>query len=217
MRKLLLLTTTFIIIAITTHAQIAKGAVFLGGNINTTSNKQTYSGNTNEYKQQTINIAPSIGIATTDNQVWGLTINYGHTRTTNSNTPEDYTYNSYGGGVFYRRYVPLGKNFYLFGEANGGYGYSKQHQNFIPTNIDRTIRTDAVYLGAYPGITYAVRNNFHLEVGLNNLLRMEYSNQKTTNIEAGTGNTATNKNFSFNTNASSAGLLTIGFRFILGK
>lgn len=217
MRKLLLLTTALTAIAITTQAQITKGSVLLGGNISAATNKQTYSGNTNEYTQRTFNITPSIGFVTADNKVWGFSLTYGHTSSKSNSTPDDYNYNGYGGGVFHRRYATLGKGFYLFGEANAGYNYSKQKQTLIQPNQDRTIRTDVVYLTVYPGITYAVHKNFHLEVGINNLLRLDYSTQKVTDINGGTGNVATQKNFGFSSNASSANPLVVGFRFVLGK
>ena len=217
MRKLLLLTIGLTTIAITTQAQINKGTVLLGGNISAGSSKQTYSVNTDEYKQQTLNIAPAIGFATANNKVWGFQLNYSRNSAASNNTPEEFNFNRYGGGVFHRRYLPLGKGFYLFGEANAGYGYSKHHQDFITTNSDRTIRTDLVYLAAYPGITYAVRKNFHLEIGLNNLARLEYMNQKATNISGGVGSSSSLKSFSFNSNASSAGELTVGFRFVIDK
>ena len=218
MRKLLLLTIGLTSIAIASQAQISKGTVLLGGNISGSTNKETSSGSSNEYKNRALHLSPSIGFATSNNKVWGFNASYGSSRS----KFEDITsseYNRYGGGIFYRRYATLGKGFFLFGEANAGYAYSKQKVFTGPIGQleTRTVRTDMANLSVHPGIAYAVHKNFHLEVAINNIANLGYSHQKITTIGNGFGTSTTNKGFSFDSNISNNNPFSIGFRFALGK
>lgn len=216
MRKLLLFTGMATFIAITAQAQINKGTILGGGNIGGSTYKSTSSNSGIEEKQRLLNLSPSIGIATKNNTVWGLNLAYSSSGIKYNNETENHNYNRYGGSVFYRRYATLGKGFYLFGEANAGYSYSKLKEYFNVTG-SRTRRTDMVSLSLHPGIAYAVHKNFHLEVAINDIASLSYSNQKVTTVENSFAATSTTKGLSFNTNISNSNPINVGFRFALGK
>lgn len=215
MRKLLLLTTVLTSIAITAQAQINKGTVLLGGNISGASANETNANSSNQYKNRSFSLSPSIGIATKNNTVWGTNLTYASSGNKYQGE-QTFDYNLYGGSLFYRRYATLGKGFYLFGEANAGYAYSKQKEQYSQTG-NRTRRTDMVNLSLHPGIAYAVHKNFHLEVAINNIASVGYNNQKVTTVDNGFASATNNRNFAFSTNISSSNPINIGFRFALGK
>ncbi len=214
MRKFILLTLTLLLIVFTAQAQIKKGAVLLGGNISVGKSKQTYTNTDNESTNSYLNISPSLGFVTADNAVWGFNLTVG-IQTSESNQPTEAKASSYGGAFFHRRYVTLGKGFYLFGQAAAGYNYNKQKISAPTNNQTRTTRTDHVYVSAYPGVTYAVSKNFHLEAGLNELLSLSYSVQNETTVSSGSVSTYKNKGFSFGTNFSNSNPFNVGFRFLL--
>ncbi len=202
-------------IAISAQAQINKGTVLLGGNISGSTNKETNASSTNEYKNRSFSLSPSVGVATKNNTVWGTNLTYSNS-SNKYQGQQTFDYNLYGGSIFYRRYATLGKGFYLFGEANAGYAYSKQKEQYSPTG-NRTRRTDMVSLSLHPGIAYAVHKNFHLEVAINNIASVGYSNQKVTTVDNGFASATNSRNFAFSTNLSNSNPFSVGFRFALGK
>lgn len=214
MRNFTLLTLAMCFIALTSNAQINKGTVLLGGNLGASTNTTSATNNNSESSQKGFYVSPSIGFVTKDNTVWGLQLSYSHGKSDNNTNADVYTNDGYGGSVFYRRYLTLGKNFYLFGQADAGYNYSKGKQVYA-TGSSRTSRTDGVYLNAYPGITYVVRKNFHLEASINNLVSLGYSYATITDVNNGSASSYKQKGFALSSNASSNNPLSIGFRFAL--
>lgn len=218
MRNFTLLTIAVCSMALTSNAQINKGTVLLGGNISAYNRNSNNAGNPNYAETDGFHVAPSVGFVTATNSAWGFNLSYSNSRTKYAapNTNNKNEGHGYGGGVFYRRYVSLGKGFYLFGQAGAGYNYGKQHAEVSNVNgFSTTTRTNTVYLNAYPGITYTVSKNFHLEIGLNDLLNLSYGSSKTSNI--GISGSSNQRNFSFATNLSISNPFNVGFRFALGK
>ena len=73
-------------------------------------------------KANNVTIQPAIGFAADTNTIVGISLLYA------TETNKYYTINpkrkSFGAGVFFRKYKPLGKNFYLFGESGLQYYHS---------------------------------------------------------------------------------------------
>ena len=201
--------------AIITNAQIGKGSLLLGGNIGFGKSKQTNSGSDAAYRQSSFSISPALGFVTADNKEWGIALHTSFQKTKASNQPSQNQYNGYGGSVFHRRYLTLGKGFYLFGQAAAGYRYTKQKYNSMDNVHSVTTRTDLVSVTAFPGVTYAVSKNFHLEAGLNDLLALSYSAQNETTVNGGAASAKKTKNLNFDTNFSNSNPITLGFRFVL--
>jgi hypothetical protein len=214
MKKFLLVSITFFFIVSLAHAQITKGSLLLGGSVSANTN-ETESGST-ENKSNGLYIRPAIGLTVKENTVVGLRGGYSHSKTQyNGPYAEQKTY-SYSIGTFVRRYLPLGKGFYLFGEAGVDYDYLENSQ---PNGND----SKSVYKGKtfeadlYPGIAYAVSKKIHLEASINNLINLSYLTSKTEYSYVGGQTVSKTKGFSFGSNASSSVPLNIGFRFVLGK
>src|SRR5215218_4159663 len=117
MKKTLLLAFSLFLIATVSHAQITKGSVLLGGNIGFGGSKDEYG---NQPEVHTFTFNPVLGIAVKENLVTGINIFYNHSKTTN-NMPGKQEAGVTGGGLFVRKYVPLGMKFYLYGQGNINY------------------------------------------------------------------------------------------------
>jgi hypothetical protein len=120
------------------------------------------------------------------------------------------------GGLFVRRYSPLSKSFYLYGD--GAIRYNTHSNNQISgTDYETNYSSKGVGIYITPGLAYAVNKRLHLEASLNNLLSLSYSKNKTTNFTLSGHTTTEGKSFDFGTNFSNTIPLSIGFRFVLGK
>jgi hypothetical protein len=216
MRKLILLTFPIVCISLISQAQISKGAVLLGGNLSAT-NQESTSSNNYETSTSGFNIAPSIGFVTKENTVWGFNTGFNHTKNKSITYPERQQSTGFSGGLFFRKYVTLGKGFYLFGQANAGYNQQKQESKFLTNNYSSVYKNHYVGVSAYPGITYAVNKRFHLEAGLNELVSFGYRKENYKESHTGSESTTKSNGFSFSTNLSNSNPLNVGFRLIIGK
>lgn len=191
------------------NSQISKGTVLLGGNIG--YNQSNYTDAPTEYKNHGYYISPSIGFVVKDNRVFGFSISYSHS--INQTTADSKSFsNNYGAGVFHRRYLPLGKNFYLFGQGHLYADFGKQEYQSSTTNSKKTITT--VGAGLFPGVAYAINKRFHLELSMNNLISLGYSSIKDHNSS---GLDIRNNQFNFALNANPTSNLALGFRVLLGN
>lgn len=217
MKKTLLVTVSLLFIASLVQAQINKGSVLLGGSLSASTNKyKTDIPPGNDAHQTGFAFTPSVGITTSTNTVWGISLGYIHYKNESINTAGTTENNNYNAGIFYRKYVVLGKGFYLFGQVNADYSPFKQTTENTTSNESER-KGWAVSLSASPGVAYAVSKRFHLEAGLNQLLSLSYGHTKETAINSVQKYTTTSNGFSFSTNLSSSTPLNIGFRFILAK
>jgi len=205
---------------ITTQAQVSKGAVWVGGSIGYNESKTKIDTPITKVSNVTIN--PGIGIVVKDNLVVGISLLYRQTKTNNYNSHGDEKDDTYGIGLFVRRYIPVISRLYVFGEAGVNYNSFKSHstQTYYPNTITKT--TSKGWLGGVnvtPGISFAVTKKFHLETSLSNLLGVAYSNNKQT-VEPPANSTA--KPVITKSDSFTAGLFTdgkaqfnIGCRFFL--
>jgi hypothetical protein len=223
MKKILLFTIISATISFVANAQISKGSVLLGGGLNVSNTK--YENNNLPVADKThdnnTSINPAIGIAIKDNLIVGIALNYGHSEnTTNSSSTQirKIKYNSYGAGVFLRKYLPLGKSFYLFGQGDLNYTDNKQSDNYIPSSgFSSTQKGWNVSLSFSPGISYALTKKFHLETSLSNLLALRYEQYRFNTVSNGTQTSQERRSFGFNSNASPFSNFNIGFRFLFAK
>lgn len=214
MRKFTLLTVAFLFIASLTNAQISRGTILLGGSISANTNK-TKNGN-DESKSNGFSIYPAVGFTVKENTVVGVRGGYSHSKSDYNNNYPEQENNGYSLGVFMRKYLSLGKNFYLFGE--GGLGYNHQN-NSQTSSIDSKyiLKGNGVSANLYPGIAYALNKRIHLEASINNLISLGYYTSKTENITIAGQSSSKSNGFSFDTNVSASVPLSLGFRFVLGK
>lgn len=149
----------------------------------------------------------------------GLRLSYAHSKSDqksvyNSDVQE---MNGYSTGLFYRRYMELGKKFYLFGEGAAYYGHNKNQTEYKNSNTKYVQTTNVIGLNFYPGVAYAVSRKIHLEAGLNNLVDISYSSTRLEAISSGTSSVSKGSGFGVSTNVSTSAPLSVGFRFVLGK
>jgi hypothetical protein len=212
MRKIILAIFIISMFVCSANAQIKKGSIFLGGDIGGSTQKTKTDGVTSD-KQSGINISPVIGKAIKENLVLG--INAGVTIYHAENTTNT---SSYSAGVFLRKYKNIGNGgFYIFVQGGLNGAYYKQKRNVAPSPISDETKIMFVGLTAYPGISYAISRKLHLEAGFNNLLLLNYSNEKR---ETGDPVISTKKTNAFNISSSlsnATSSLYLGFRLLIGK
>lgn len=212
MKRHLLLTLGVIAISFASQAQITKGTVLLGGTVGaSTYTTETFS---TKYKARGFTLSPSAGFTVKDNHVVGISLTYGHGSTKSTYT--DLTNDTYGAGVFYRRYLPLGKSFYFYGQADARYSYFKS--DFIQDPAYKTSNEQKFgRLSLSPGITYAVSKRFHLEVAMNDIISLNYNDTQYHWISSSDSRYDKNKGFNFESHMNLSTDLVIGFRILLGK
>lgn len=71
-------------------------------------------------------------------------------------------------------------------------------------------------ISAYPGISYAVTRKFHLETGFNNLLYINYTNEKGGYYNGFQGKYETNS-FNIGSSINNMSSIYLGFRLLIGK
>lgn len=220
MKKTLLFSLLFIIAAsTTTQAQITKGSTLLGGNLSFGQSKLDSDFAQSELKATTFSISPSIGVAVKENLIAGVNIGYstGKQKQVSSNqTVLDVKTTGFTAGVFIRKYKQLAKsNFYLFGEGDLNYTNMKEERKEQMPDMSTT-KTHTVFLSVKPGVSYAVNNRLHLELGLNNLINAGYTATKQSNDQ--NDNTIKQNSFGVSTNITNlTNNISLGVRFLLAK
>ncbi|MBS1609467.1 MAG: hypothetical protein JSS70_12055 [Bacteroidetes bacterium] len=198
------------------NAQITKGSFFTGGNIGGSIQKVEAYSNDVPYEQKGLTISPVFGKVVKENLVFGLDATISFYNSTQYNETTTQKMNSYGGGIFLRRYKSIGKAFYLFLQSRLGYRFEK-YDYILGGLKTQDYKRHTVNLTATPGVSYALNKRLHLETGLGNLFYLTYSHED----GHGYNNTITGK---YKANTFNAGVdlnafntLYIGFRLFLGK
>jgi hypothetical protein len=182
-QKFLLVLVCVFSLAATTHAQINKGSVWLGGSIGYNQSKQELS-QTVTAKTSSLSINPAIGKAVKDNLVVGIKLVYGRDKSENSSSYLiESKSDSYGGGIFVRKYIPVVNRLYVFGDANASYISSKGKNTEVDYNTNLRVKTTTKGwtggIGLTPGVAFAINKSFQLETTLNNLFGIAYYSSKT--------------------------------------
>ena len=215
MKTRLLLPIAIIFFATTTvNAQINEGRYLLGGSISYNNQKDQQSSGT---KYETLYSNIQFGKVIRDNEVVGIIASYGF-----SNYGPTNKSNQFNAGVFYRKYKPLAKNLYFFGEVDGLYNHSQNTQGDFQTGSDGTrYIVNGGMVSFIPGISYSICKRMQIELSMPNIASISYGSEKnqTTSSTTNSISTVTGNIFSGNINLNS-NLLTnfgIGFKFFLGK
>lgn len=218
MKKALHLAIAALFFTAASNAQITKGKTLLGGTVAYYQTTAEYAvGNYATGKQHYLTISPSAGKVIRENLVLGLEANFYSTNQEYGLAPNKTENESsgYGGNVFLRRYVPLLKNFYFFGQGAVGYSETKSSQTSNSQPYSET-KNWSVSASLYPGLAYAITKKFHVEAALNNLALISYSHSKHDYVNS-TPETPSSKGSAFNVSTSlgSNGGFGIGFRLLL--
>jgi hypothetical protein len=165
-------------------------------------------------------INPSFGKAIKDNLVLGFDINYGHSLS-QPDTVNKSTQNSFGAGIFVRRYKPLGNGFYLFGqsELSGSFNHTKfKNTNGNPGYDENHNDGYNFTLQFYPGIAYAINRRWQIETSLPNFLNVNYSHASTKTVYANAPEQKGSSNsFGFSSSLTGSNQFAVGVRYIIGS
>jgi hypothetical protein len=217
--KIILLATS-LFTGLLLNAQIKKGALFIGGDIQVYGNKykstdsSQYTRHTNNY-----NFSPSVGWVVKDNMIVGGKL-FASFFKDKEEHPNDYESksNRIGAGIWIRKYLSLGKSFYLFGDAslNGQSIYMKQETSIVPSYYKE--KGFAINAAVFPGISYQIKNSLFIEAALNNLISFGYERK---NTERGNQAAPFSKGlvnyYNLSSSLGNGAPLQIGIRWIIAK
>jgi hypothetical protein len=219
-----LLLSSFIV-----NGQFKKKDILLGGQLSYNYNSSSFNQPNNPYpisdsKQNSGNITISVGKATNENTIIGISLSYMPLSSTNypninGNIPLKYMSNGYNIGAFYRKYKNLGKDFYFLGDVSAGYYWSNPSgkDSIGEKLISGSSWSAGINLSL--GIAYRISKHFFIELNMPNLFYAGYSKYKLENQYGTATEIQTNKNdqLTISTSLSSNPLtnLGIGFRLIL--
>ncbi len=199
-----------------TNAQITKGKYLLGGSLSYSNSQDVpYNGSP---VQKSFNSNIQIGKVAKDNTVAGLIFSYSFA----NNGIATYKSNQYSAGIFYRKYKPLTKGLYFFGELDAVYDYSRNTQGKFQIGSDASrYTTNGARISFVPGLSYGVCKKLQMELSMPNLLNLSYGRVKDEKTFATSQDILTSKANNFyanaNLNASLLNNFAIGFKFLLGK
>lgn len=206
------------ILSLTSIAQIKKNSILLGGDFSYSTNNSQYLNNKSEVSYGYLGIA--IGKAFKQNSVIGISASASptlHSNYINGNDTFQIKNNNYSAGLFYRVYKQLGKDFYLFGNADASYRISNEKSEHQSPNKDYERKRKGATIGVSPGLSYQLFKKLQVELTLPSLINISYFNSKYEDDQL-PGTINKEKNFSISSNffgTSILGDLGIGFRFIL--
>jgi hypothetical protein len=212
MKLKLLLSVVFVCTLLTTsYAQINKGTVWIGSNF-------SYGHNNLISETRTVSILPSFGVAIKENLVLGIFGNYTNaSREMKSNYYNKRDEKTYGGGLFVRRYVPVFKRFYMYGEGRLGYNKSESEENSVygTSYSSNKLKGWETGLTFTPGIAYGITRNILLEAGFTSLFNARYSSSETKSEPYSQLDRV--KSFTAGVNLENISAFYIGFRFLINK
>ena len=206
-----------ILCTIVSKAQITSGSLFLGGDLQISgSSTVTVDQSQAPSKYGSYTFSPVVGWAVKDNLIVGGKLIVSFSNNT-AETTESEGYN-YGGGFFARKYLPLGKSFYLFGEGNllGRYNHNEQQSVQQPGNYLEQ-KGFGISATLYPGIAYQVKKSFFLEASLNSLISFNYYHLKQENHAGSTTYKATQNSYELSSSIGNGNPLQVGARWIIPK
>jgi Outer membrane protein beta-barrel domain len=215
MRKtvlLLIFSFTFITSA---FSQITKGSLLLGGDLSAFSNKQEFGPN-NKNKSSGITLSPLIGKAVKDNLFIGIYASLGYNKNETTPLTGKASSNSYGAGLFVRKYGVVKNNLYGFLQGNVGFNYAKSSNE--QTGFSSENKQTSAGINISPGLSYKISKKIHLEAGLRDLAALIYGKTKTTNNNLGVITNSESKGLSLSGNLTNlTSSLFVGFRLLLSK
>ena len=213
MKQRFLLSLLFVCsLVVTTRAQINKGATWLGGQVSYSQSSDKTEGSPVTNKTSGFSVSPAIGKAVKDNLVVGVSAAYHHSKGKSGSTTTS-KYDSYGGGVFIRKYVPVPviSQLYLFGDARV-YVNRAIEKGYASSGNLKNKYWDAG-ISVTPGISYGVTKNIQIETGVYSLFSARYQKTDKKNNSGESKNSSFGAGFSLDNNSP----LYIGFRFLINN
>jgi opacity protein-like surface antigen len=220
MKLKLLLSVVFVCTLLTSsYAQINKGTVWIGSNFSYAEEKIKPDQLIISGKTRTVSVLPAFGVAIKENVVLGIFGNY--TKTYREQQTNSYyskrDEKTYGGGLFVRRYVPVFKRFYLYGEGRLGYNKLESEENWATSSVSGTnkLKSWETRLTFTPGIAYGITRSILLEAGAAALFDARYRSTET--IDSPYTQLNSVKTFTAGVNLENAASFFVGIRFLINK
>ncbi|HET9055924.1 MAG TPA: hypothetical protein VFN30_03650 [Chitinophagaceae bacterium] len=198
------------------EAQISKNSLLLGGSVGFNSNNSEGYNNIKS-SQKNFYINPAAGIAVRTNLILGGELSYSYSKSSTAYATVEKT-NTYGAGIFLRKYLPVSGKFYFFGQAHAGANLLKIKNEGLPNYFMVTQKGWGINFGVVPGISFAINKRLHLESGFNNIFFANYQQLKREDITIGGITKSKTNSFSIGSNISNfSSSLFFGFRVLLAK
>lgn len=212
-RKILASIIALVSCSFIVNAQIKEGSVLLGGQARYSTTTYDNVPNQPVPKTHVAGVTVSIGKALKQNTVYGINLSYANQfQANNWNGSQFYDLKSvgYGAGIFVRKYKPLGKDFYFFGEIQAGYFGIKNSSKTISGDNSPISKTSSVQLALTPGVSYQLLKKLQVEITIPNIAGLSYTTNKNN------GYSVKQHNFEFNSTLDSFTFsnLGVGFRFV---
>ncbi len=210
MQKQIFLFICLICLGQLTQAQFNVGDKLLGGELQLGFNSSTFqSGSTNNDSKNSFgSFQLSFAKANRENAVRGFRVSFNYNNSENNNVTESL---GFGIGFFKRKYLALGKQFFVFGEAAIDYNYgsgSVKNNNLKLSSF--TLHRIAV--GFSPGLAYLIGKKWLASARFNELLAIGYNQQK--NETNSTPPMASTNQDLFLNSSSTVGNFFLGFNYI---
>ena len=218
MKKSLILILSLMLLSTSSFAQLQKGNLLLGGNVNfqtssTESDNLGVAGG-NTAKSNSFFVSPLVGYFLSDRTVLGLKVDYSSSITENlifSGPPAIFENDRIGLGPFVRRYFPVKEWVAFYGQAEVNYG-SARHFQTNNSNSSSETKTRSVNFVASLGLSFFPTKWMSIDLSANPL---SFYHQNNENTLGNSSSSEVNTNgFNFNLNSNS---FFLGAHFFLNK
>jgi hypothetical protein len=222
MKQKFLLSLVFVCtFIVSTRAQIGAGSLWLGGGIGFSQSKSDNTINQDQ-KTKSFNISPAVGKAIKENLIAGIRLGYSkNTQESGIANLNDYktTSQSYGGGIFLRKYVPVVNRLYIFGEGTASYYQNKETRDEMYNSVKTSTESKgwSTGLSFTPGVSYGITKKLQLETGFNSLFSIGYGKSKSSRPNSPSGNKGTTELFSAGINLENESTFYLGFRILINN
>ena len=212
MLKKLLLFFSITMLTTICKAQINKGTILLGGDINFTAQAVEQSGISGTQKNSYLAFSPVLAKAIKQNTFLGGSLSFSSGRSVNLNN-DKLESNGYGAGVFMRKYKSVLKNFYAFLQAGLTTTWSKSEIVASGLSYQKSFYTS---LNITPGLSIGISKKIYLETGFANVALLSFSRTKTVDKTMSVSQTTINRAVQFSSSLSAmSSNLYFGFRVML--
>ena len=199
------------------NAQITKGNLFIGGDVYLAiSNTNNTNANSDISRSSNFGFSPTIGWVTKENLVVGASILTNFSSNNYANSDNYNRSRRIGAGVWMRKYLPLGKSFYLFGNGRlSVQSLYNSNSSFAQPNFYKD-KGYSINVGFVPGIAYQVNKRLFLDAALNNLFSLDYERKNTEYQNSGSPNIKRSTNFfNLSSGIGSGTPLQVGMRWMI--
>lgn len=172
--------------------------------------------NNSDIEAFTVSLAPTLTRFKSERKASGFNVSAGYSTSTTgtSGNISEYSRWEFGAGLFWQRYLLLGKGFYLFGEYgfNASYVTGWQNYNTFPVNTSDFKRYGAAaYLT--PGFGYKLSNRLLLGLQFSHIGLIHFTHERSEDENGGVRTTNRRNNFGLSSSVNTNSLGNLGINF----